>query len=84
MKDFSKPTPTVTNDHFFMKSPHLQSSTTTSVRGKAVMPSKNNINYNINKNDNNINNNTNGSSNSNSNSNLRKKKEINQYYIGND
>ena len=86
MKDFTKPTPTVTNDHFFMRSPHLQSSTTTSVRGKAVIPSKNNINNNnnINKNDNNINNNTNGSSNSNSNSNLRKKKEINQYYIGND
>ena len=87
MKDFSKPNPTVTNDHFFMKSPPLQSSATTFVRGKAVMPSKNNINYNnINKNDNNINNNnnTNGSSNSNSNNNLRKKKEINQYYIGND
>jgi len=87
MKDFSKPNPTVTNDHFFMKSPHLQNSTTTSVRGKAVMPSsKNSINYNNNnnKNDNNANSNTNGSSNSNSNTNLRKKKEINQYYIGND
>ena len=71
MKDFSKGSPTVTTEHFYTKSPHQP---TISSRGKGVMPSKNNININ-----NSSKNETNGSNN-----NIRKKKEINEYYIGND
>ena len=71
MKDFSKGTPTLTSEHFYSKSNHQP---TISSRGKAVMPSKNNFNNNyLNKVDSN-----------NANNNIRKKKEINEYYIGNE
>ena len=69
MKDFSKASPSATSQYFYIKSPHTPNF---SNRGKAVMPSKNNINY-LNKNKNEQNNN-----------NIRKKKEINEYYIGNE
>ncbi len=71
MKDFSKATPSVTTEHFYIRSPNIP---TISSRGKGVMPSRSSNNY------------TNSSKNetNNSHNKLRKKKEINEYYIGND
>jgi len=69
-KDFSKPTPSISEDHFFSLSPPSTKSPTS--RSKPVT-NKTNINLNLLKNESN-----------NSNESLRKKKEINQYYIGND
>ena len=72
MKDFSKSSPSVTTEHFYTRTPNLP---TASSKGKTIMPSsKNSINYM-----NSIRNETN-----NSGVNLRKKKELNEYYIGND
>ena len=70
MKDFSKPTPSISEDHFFSLSPPSTKSPTS--RSKPIS-NKTNINLNLLKNESN-----------NSNESLRKKKEINQYYIGND
>ena len=70
MKDFSKPTPSISEDHFFSLSPPSTKSPTS--RSKPIS-NKININLNLLKNESN-----------NSNESLRKKKEINQYYIGND
>ena len=71
MKDFSKGTPPMApGEHFYTKSPNQP---TTSTRGKGVMPPKNNININ-----------TNSSKNDTNGNNIRKKKEINEYYIGNE
>ena len=67
LNNFSKATPNLTNEHFYSKSVHQP---TISTRGKAVMPSKNNLNKIELTNTNN--------------SNIRKKKEINEYYIGNE
>ena len=72
MKDFTKSSPSVTSEHFYTKTPNLP---TASSKGKAMMPgSKNHFNYL-----NSIRNETN-----NSGHNIRKKKELNEYYIGND
>ena len=70
MKDISKPNPSMTAEHFFNKSPPQN---TVSSKGKTIIPIKNSVNNNINKYE--INN---------SNNNIRKKKEINEYYIGNE
>jgi hypothetical protein len=71
MKDFSKGTPPMApGEHFYTKSLNQP---TTSTRGKGIMPSKNNININ-----------TNSSKNDTNGNNIRKKKEINEYYIGNE
>jgi hypothetical protein len=72
MKDFTKSSPSMTSEHFYTKTPNMP---TTSSKGKAMMPgSKNHFNYL-----NSIRNETN-----NSGHNIRKKKELNEYYIGND
>ena len=70
MKDFSKNNKTSTTEHFYKKT-HI--TPTISSRGKVVLPQKYNINSNINKNENNS-----------IYKNIRKNKEINEYYIGNE
>ena len=78
MKDFSKGIPVATSEQFYTKSSHQ--ATTSSRGGKAVMPSKINMQYNnSNKNDT-----TSSNNNLNNNNKIRKKKELNEYYIGND
>ena len=75
MKDFSKPNPTISDENFLMISPPTSTKSPTA-RSRPVH-AKNNINLNLVKKDsNNIS--------EESNSNIRKKKEVNQYYIGND
>ena len=74
MKDFSKQTPSVSEDHFLVITPPSTKSPTSRSRPN---PNKNNLNLNL------IKNKSNNISNESSN-NLRKKKEINQYYIGSD
>ena len=74
MKDFSKPTPTISDENFLMISPPSTKSPTSRSRPMHV---KNNINLNLLKKDSN-------NASEETNSNIRKKKEVNQYYIGND
>ena len=76
MKDFTKNAPSVSDDNFMMISPLSTKSPTPRTRPNPN-PEKKNLNLNLVKKDSN-------NASEESNSNLRKKKEVNQYYIGND
>ena len=78
MKDFTKNAPSVSDDNFLMISPLSTKSPTPRMRPNPNSnPEKKNLNLNLVKKDSN-------NASEESNSNLRKKKEVNQYYIGND